>query len=387
MTGNRYDYIIAGGGCAGLSLLMRMLQQDQFRNKSILLIDPQHKNTNDKTWCFWEKEPDIFEPVVFHSWCKAGVHSDTGSVIFDLAPYRYKMIRSIDFYEYVHTRAAAHAGVSALQATVTDMHQLDNGTVNVQTDQGAFYADLVFNSTPLQAQPVKQTQMPRLLQHFKGWLIETETGCFDAETATLMDFRVSQEQGTTFVYVLPVSEKQALVEYTVFSETVLPGHVYDERIESYLRNNLGIQNRKILHEEAGVIPMNNDPYNNSQSSIIHIGTAGGQVKASTGYAFRFIQKKTKAIVEALVRNEPVTQLKEPGKQKAIFYDNILLRVLKQHPQLGSIVFSRIFSRNPPARILRFLDNESSLADDLQIMCSVQAGLFTRAAFQELMARM
>ena len=389
MTSVHYDYIIAGGGCAGLSLLMRMIQYDHFRNKQILVIDPQHKNINDKTWSFWEKDAGLFEPVVFHSWNNAAVHSDKHAAIFNLNPYRYKMIRSIDFYSYILDHASTHPGISFLQASVTEMHQLPDGTVEVRTDQGKFSAESVFNSIPPQAkkQSVKKEKALRLLQHFKGWLIKTDTACFDAKTATLMDFRVSQEHGTTFVYVLPLSADSALVEYTIFSENVLPAEAYDAGIESYIRNNIGIQNWQLLHEEAGVIPMNNDIRHNDGGNIIHIGTAGGQVKASTGYAFMFIQKRTQAIVEAIVQNKPLKRLMQQHKGKAAFYDNILLRVLMQHPQQGGRIFSRIFARNNPAIVLRFLDNESSFIDDLRIMRSVPKSLFTRGAFQEFMARM
>ena len=59
-----YDYIILGAGCAGLSLLMRMIGSNQFNDKKILLIDKEQKNKNDRTWCFWEKDKGLFDPVV-----------------------------------------------------------------------------------------------------------------------------------------------------------------------------------------------------------------------------------------------------------------------------------------------------------------------------------
>lgn len=50
----KYDYIIAGGGLAGLSLAYYM-NQTVLREKSILIIDQDTKTKNDRTWCFWEK--------------------------------------------------------------------------------------------------------------------------------------------------------------------------------------------------------------------------------------------------------------------------------------------------------------------------------------------
>ena len=39
---------------------------------------------------------------------------------------------------------------------------------------------------------------------------------FDAETVTLMDFDVPQEQGLHFMYVLPFSANEALVDRLTF---------------------------------------------------------------------------------------------------------------------------------------------------------------------------
>jgi len=64
----KYDYIIAGSGCAGLSLLYRMLKDPQLCNKQILVIDKSQKNKNDRTWCFWEKGNGLFESIVMHQW-------------------------------------------------------------------------------------------------------------------------------------------------------------------------------------------------------------------------------------------------------------------------------------------------------------------------------
>ena len=64
----KYDYIIAGAGCAGLSLLYRMLQDPNLNQKKILVLDKAPKNNNDRTWCFWEKDDGIFEEIVIHEW-------------------------------------------------------------------------------------------------------------------------------------------------------------------------------------------------------------------------------------------------------------------------------------------------------------------------------
>ncbi len=63
-----YDYIIAGAGCAGLSLAMHMIHSGKFRDKKILIVDQSTKTLNDRTWCFWQKEPGLFESIVYKEW-------------------------------------------------------------------------------------------------------------------------------------------------------------------------------------------------------------------------------------------------------------------------------------------------------------------------------
>lgn len=61
-----FDFIIAGGGMAGLSLAF-YLNQSTLRDKKILLIDREIKNQNDHTWCFWEKEKNPFEEIILEN--------------------------------------------------------------------------------------------------------------------------------------------------------------------------------------------------------------------------------------------------------------------------------------------------------------------------------
>ncbi|HEY1022191.1 MAG TPA: lycopene cyclase family protein, partial [Flavisolibacter sp.] len=97
MPQNHYDYIIAGAGCAGLSLAMHMLHEEGLQAKRMLLVDEAPKQHNDRTWCFWEKEAGLFEPVVCKQWDTLWFHSTAFSKALSIAPYRYKMIRGIDF--------------------------------------------------------------------------------------------------------------------------------------------------------------------------------------------------------------------------------------------------------------------------------------------------
>src|SRR5687767_3750621 len=100
MDPEKYDYIIAGMGCAGLSLAVHLINSKKFSHKKILIIDKDDKKKNDRTWCFWEKEAGLFESIVYRRWKKAWVHDSSLSKLMDLSPYEYKLIRGIEFYNY-----------------------------------------------------------------------------------------------------------------------------------------------------------------------------------------------------------------------------------------------------------------------------------------------
>jgi lycopene beta-cyclase len=381
-----YDYIITGAGCAGSSLLMRMMTDPWFRDKKILVVDQSQKNTNDRTWCFWETEPDLFEPIVYHRWDKLQFFSDSYKDTLSIQPYQYKMIRGIDFYGYVSQTSATHNNVEWCFEKVQSIENT-NGGVIVHTENAVYSGSYVFNSLHFTDDqlPARSDKKGHhyLLQHFAGWVIETDTDCFDPGTATYMDFRVSQEAGTTFAYVLPVSARSALVEYTLFSASLLQREAYDIALKAYIQDYLGVGKYSIQHKEFGVIPMTNQPFPMQNGRIIQIGIAGGQAKGSSGYAFRFIQKRTASIVSALRSGKSPHMVRSLSERKFQLFDGVLLQVLVSGQMPGADIFARIFQKNPPERVLRFLDNESTIREDLQIMRSVPTRIFLPAALRQL----
>ena len=74
MAENTFDYIIAGGGMAGLSLAFYLNKSAKLRTKKVLIIDRNAKNKNDHTWCFWEKESGAFEEIIFRKWKSVRFH-------------------------------------------------------------------------------------------------------------------------------------------------------------------------------------------------------------------------------------------------------------------------------------------------------------------------
>ena len=377
---DRYDYIITGAGCAGLSLVLHMIESGAFGDKRILLVDKDAKQTNDRTWCFWEKGEGLFQSIVHKEWRKLDFHTPHFSKELQIKPYTYKLIRGQQFYRYCLERISQQPNIQFVQAPVEEVFDED-GETGAVIDGRKVVSDYVFNSI-LFERPQLAPNEYWLLQHFKGWLVRTEKPVFDPAKATLMDFRIGQEQGTSFVYVLPFSATEALVEYTLFSGALLQQSQYDAVLEAYLHEYWGVEDYEVAETEFGVIPMTNYTFPPRQGKVLHLGTAGGQTKGSSGYTFRFIQKHSSALVESLVRyGHPFAV--EPDGKRFQFYDSVLLHILYHRKLEGRAIFEDLFRRNEPQQIFKFLDNETTLLQDMRILKTLPIMPFTKAAVMHM----
>ncbi len=376
-----YDYIIVGAGAAGL-LLADALGKDPFFSKmSILLLDKESKNTNDRTWCFWENGKGEFDPILYHTWQKMYFAGQHASQSFDISPYRYKMLRGIDFYKEYLARISTHANITFLQEGVNRITEIDS-LVHVETTQDTYIAKKVFNSIFSLESIVAQKKYPVLQQHFVGWFVKSEHPVFNEDQATFMDFSIPQKGNTRFMYVLPFSPTEALVEYTLFSEKLLPTIDYETAISTYLEDHLNCNSFRIENKERGSIPMTcSDFSNHTTKNIINIGTAGGWAKPSTGFTFKNTFKKTALMVAHLKAGNSFESFSK--KNKFWYYDLLLLDILHRNNAKGHLIFESLFKNRKPGLILKFLDEETSFWEDLTIIAACPKKEFIKALFIRL----
>lgn len=359
---------------------MRLLQAPTLADKKILLIDKAPKNTNDRTWCFWEKEAGFFDAIVHKQWQQLDFVGPSIHLPLSIAPYQYKMIRGIDFYQHCFAIIAQQANVEVIYEEIISF----SAQKIILASQEINCAEaIVFNST--YAALPQQANKHYLLQHFKGLVIETPQPFFDADKATLMDFNTSQQHGTAFVYTMPLSPTKALVEYTLFTKKLLRPEQYDAALKHHIANNLGLSNYAIVEEEFGVIPMTNASFDAVKNGVYQLGTAGGQTKASTGYTFQFIQKQSEAIVAQLVQDKkPLASASFLDKRFAL-YDSTLLNILSNEKWAATEFFTRLYQHNAASAIFKFLDNETALAEEWRIMNTLPRWLFTKSAIREILS--
>ncbi|MDG5493049.1 lycopene cyclase family protein [Psychroserpens sp. SPM9] len=377
---SHFDYIIIGNGLAGFQLALKLAADPFFKDKQIALIDPSEKNTNDKTWSFWEKKPSQWDAIIYKSWSKASVKTSKKNIDLHLNPYTYNTIRAIDFYTEAKAKLRQQPNIHRIVDRVIAVSEEQQVTVTTETN--SYTARHVFDSRVPKAFSEEKTNSISIIQHFKGWVIQTDKDTFDDDHFTMMDYRLKDAKQTNFTYVLPFSKREALVEFTYFTEHIVDDAVYDDYIKTYIKDYLKIDNYTIIETETGQIPMTNFNFGKfNTQNITKIGTGGGWVKGSTGYSFKHTEKKVALIIE----NLKAGRLPSHGlfRRKYKFYDKVFLKVLKDENHKGEWIFQQFYDKNSVQTMFRFLDEESSFAEEFKIMTSLFSWSFIKAFFKTL----
>ena len=228
-----------------------------------------------------------------------------------------------------------------------------------------------------------------LLQHFFGQTIRLDRPTFDPTCATLMDFRAPQADGPHFVYLLPLSTTEALVENTYLFPFEATAERHRLEIADYLRERYGLapSSYTVIEEEAGAIPMSAARLPvATRSRITPIGLAGGAARPSSGYAFLRIQRQARELAARIASGEDPTSdvaRRTLGPAKYGFFDAIFLRTLADRPDLAPRIFARMFDRAGPAALVRFLGERSTVFDDLQVVAALPKAPFVSAALRSV----
>ncbi|MEP0984073.1 lycopene cyclase family protein [Ekhidna sp.] len=372
MDQTKYDYAIVGVGAAGLQLVLKMIKDDFFNEKRILLIDKDKKVANDRTWCFWEKGETIWDELAIQTWQTGLFYNRHETISFELEPYRYKMVRSADFYAYAKAEIAKAKNVDWANDEV-----LNIDSRQIIGSGGTYSAIHIFDSRISGEFQEKKDRYHSLIQHFKGWFIRTETAAFDPDVFTMMDYRLKWKDSTSFTYVLPISSNTALVEFTLFNDRLLPDTEYDIYLKEYIDSYLQIKNYTIEEVEQGMIPMSDYPFHKHHSKFVtKIGTAGGWVRPSSGYSFKNADRYSTMTVENIKKGKRP----EKGIANSRFrsYDSIFLNVLSKRNDLGEDIFTKLYTKPEIQSVFRFLDEESSIFEDFRVMFSLNRPQFWKA---------
>jgi lycopene beta-cyclase len=368
------DVIIAGAGLSGLSLAVALLDAGLPEDARILLVDPRETLSGaDRTWCFFDLVPHAFDSAITHRWSRWRARNGAAEVVRSAPGIAYCRIPGERFYELALERLVAAGQRIEFLLGVTVEHLDDRGDhVDVHTSAGVLRARLAMDSRPPSlTRAADDGNDVNLLQHFRGRIVRSAEPVFEVDTATLMDFDVSQADGIHFIYVLPFDAHTALVESTFFTDRLLPEAVYEDAIDTWLARRLPGMVFETIANEGGVIPMTTAPFDAWPSPrIVRIGTAGGHVKPSSGYAFLAVQRFVSVFAPRVVSALRAGECAEPPAARSprtTALDTIFLSYLRSRPERAPDTFYRLFERVPPAVLARFLSDTGTLADDLTVM--------------------
>jgi len=178
MSSTVFDYAIIGAGAAGLNLALAMAREPFFSDKKILILDKEQKTDNDRTWCFWEIGSGTWDPILSHQWSTGKFITDHHNMDLKIAPYKYKMLESSSFYKYARSKLATQDNFQWAHEEVDQV--LSGASVHIKTNKNQYNAGRVFDSR-ISPDFYKEDKFIRVLQHFKGWVIEADEDIFDPE--------------------------------------------------------------------------------------------------------------------------------------------------------------------------------------------------------------
>ena len=353
---------IIGGGCAALSLarLIGKLPNYKFN----LFVGDKNKINKDHFWGFWKvKFNEEAYDNANHVWSKWSINTDDSRHILTSIKHPYCVIKRQKWLNLCRNQLKSEK----LTIFENDVLEKDD---HLFIKNRKIRGDLVFDSRP----PKLPSNV--LLQHFEGFVVTSNKDVFDEKLVTLMDFRCDQSKGMHFIYLLPFSKRKALVESTLFSTTVENKLFYSNEISKYLKKYFNLIKFSKSDYEKGIIPMHY--ISNETKERYNIGTRGGAVRPSSGYAFTFIQKQAFQIISQIKNRKKINT--KVHNNLDLFLDKIFINVINEYPLLAPKIFSGLARILNGDEMAKFMSGNTSLLTTCKIIVSMPKIPFVKSFF-------
>lgn len=354
----RFDIIIIGAGLSGLTLARELIKKT---SKKILLLEKEGNKKKDKNWSYWNIPKNCFSDKFDFSWKKIKIKNGEEKIIKIAEKIKYLNISSETFYDDSLRIIRNSDNCKILFNQDIDYIYDDIKNVKVKLENNEYYSDLVFDS-----RPNLSSSNNKLIQHFFGIEVSSNSAVFDNETVTLMDFQ-KNEEATHFFYLLPFSNKKALVETTYFSRKKFSSDKYIKDINNYLKKNYPGSKFKFGFKEFGIIPMFREINKPFSKKVIKIGLSNNWSRTSTGYAFQNSFKNSEQIVNSIMNNRLINV---KTKYLTVILDKIFCRFLEKYPKDSPNLFFTFFKKLKLRTIVNFLTDNYTILDILLILKSL-----------------
>jgi lycopene beta-cyclase len=360
------DLAILGGGCAGLSLARELAKKNV--KKSVFIIEPRTAYLDDRSWCFWAPIQHSLTDWVDCSWPQwsFGLQNQLKQSKSHL-DFQYQYIRSGDFYRksqlIIEDCSTLHLVLGQAVKTL-DRHQAG---WQVVTDSAIYIAKQVIDTRP---PPSSLIDASILIQSFLGIeiLLDQPSDVDTSQVELMTDMRLLEGE-FCFTYLLPINQRQLLVEVTVFAGQA-PTQA-DLQIElDQLLYKRGWSQAKIIRTEYGNLPMglpHEAPTRSPQP--VRAGMSGGALRPSSGYGFLRIQRWAEQCAKMYCEKGELL----PQTVSTFFIrqmDRLFLQVIKKQPALAPVLFDSLLGKTKPDRFIRFMNDQASVLDCLHIIANV-----------------
>ena len=366
------DLLVLGGGCAGLSLALRLAEQPGM-SRRVMVLESRTAYQHDRSWCFWRTGPHRFDVLVKRSWQTVALQSQGREVQVDCSRTPYQLLEAGDFYR--HTVAAAHASPTVqlhLGVRVVGSPQPVADGWLVETTTGSLTAMRVIDTRPAM---VPRLGNASLWQSFLGHEVVCDRDVFNDSRVELMNFADQVAGAVAFTYVLPLTSHRALIETTFFDPRPHTPADLLHRQQQVVQQLCAGAAHTVVRTESGILPMGIvSPPAELGAGHWRAGLMSGAARPATGYAFQRIQRWADECSSALrCGHDPVGHAPDPLLTR--FMDRLFLDVLRNHPERGPELFMRLFGRAPTARIVRFLSDRGTLWDRAAVAAALPTSLF------------
>ena len=348
-----------GGGVAAHLYALVAASRWGASNIDVTMVDPA-EHAPDRNLCVWGAPIPMLEDAVIAEWRTLRFGYRNATIVRDLTHVSYR-----------------HYSAQSIRRVVD--RTIDVHRIIARSDAPEPTSDVSLDSRPNAA--FHRPATISLVQHFHGWHIRTAGSVFDPHVMTMMDFRTDQRNGVCFVYVLPYSDNEALVECTVFSVHEWDIADYERHLVTYIADVLKCDSYDVLSTETGAIPMCDAiPVRERGHRWLAIGSAAGLTKPSTGYTVARCIRDAEEMID-VYRATGEWTAPARANRRFDFYDRLLLRIIRDEPQHVSHILWTLFERNPVGVILRFLDEQTTLREEIRLFWSLPWNPFLRALFR------
>jgi len=297
------DIIIVGAGLSGLMTAWRCL--DVNPRLQVQILEASDRLAGDHTWSF--NLTDVREE--FRDWLTPFIAYQWGSydVKFPKRERTLDIIYCTGNSETLRDCVKSHIDSGRLQVTLnTPVSELTADRVTLEN------GDVLTTKCVLDARGFTHSKDVYLgCQKFVGHVIKTKVP-HGLSRPIIMDATVEQLDGYRFVYCLPYTETEILVEDTYYTDDAdLITQEVDARIKDYIRDNLAIERYDVIRREKGVLPITlgvdaayGTDVSNAHSEPVKLGMTGGYYHAVTGYSFPEALKSACVVSDMIEQHWP-----------------------------------------------------------------------------------